>query len=506
MKKSRLTALIVICVMVSQLFLSCNSANAGKKDIQTTTAAGDVNGNAASETAAESDSGETDYVYPNLNCNGEDFNILNTTTTWGFYTDLVHESMTGEVLDDAIYTRNSTIEDKFNVNIKEIPEGVDTSSQKLRTAVQAGDNAYDAAYVPCNSSIPIGSLVTDNILYNLSDIPELNLDQKWWNQSIKQDSALGTSKSLYFAFCDINIMPLQCAWCIYINEDMMKKLGLDLPYSLVKSGKWTYDEFYKYMEAGAQLNGAQSFKWDDNAPTVYGYTSFENGTLALITASGERGVSIDNSGMPSLAVDSERFFNVCDKLSQMLATKDKGEYLTANASNSLFHFEVIFGNCRALMMGGELKAADSFRNMDDTFGIVPMPKYDETQDRYYTAVTVQTPVLVVPVTNTNTSRTGVILDAMAYLSNKDVTPVFFDVTMSQKRLRDDESINMLQIVKDSLYFNVGIAYGWTQNMIYAIRDSLDGGKGNNVVSTVDKMKAQAQASMDKTMTLIESKG
>jgi len=222
-----------------------------------------------------------------------------------------------------------------------------------------------------------------------------------------------------------------------------------------------------------------------------------------MTASGERGIAIDDKGVPQLALESERFFNVCDKLAEILGTKTQGEYLTANDYGTGFHFEMIFEKCRALMMGGELKAADSFRNMDNTYGIVPNPKFDEAQSRYYTAITVQVPVLVVPATNTNTEKTGIILDAMAYLSNRDITPIFFDVTMSQKRLSNEESIDMLHIIKDSLYFDLGIAYGWTSTMVYAIRDTLDAGKASNAASTIEKYKDRAQADIDKTMEFID---
>lgn len=498
-KKSPVIILFLILLIMAYLFIACDSAGSENKE-NPTAAPGEETGADTGDTPAES---VEDYVYPDLDCGGADFTFLNTSTDWGFYTDIVLESMTGEILDDAIYTRNRAIEAEFNMNIKEVPVLVDSSAQRLRTMVQAGDDIYDAAYIPGNSAIPIGTLISDNLLYNLNELPGLNLDEKWWNQSVIKDSMIGSSKSLYFAFCDINIMPLQCAFCVYINEDMIKNLGLDLPYRLVKEGKWTYDEFYKYMRAGAQLNGgAEGFKWELDGPAIYGYTSFSAGTLALITAAGERGITIDENGMPQFALENERFHNVCDKLGEMLNTKEQGEYLTANDMASGFHFELIFNNCRALMMGGELKAADSFRDMDNTYGIVPNPKFDELQDRYYTAITVQVPVLTVPITNSNLDRTGIILDAMAYLSNKDITPVFFDVTMSQKRLRTEESIDMLYIIKDSLYFDVGIAYGWTSTLIYNIRDSLDAGKGSNSASAIEKNLPRVQAEIDKSMGFI----
>ena len=496
--KRFLIAVLILAMCIS-LLISCDTQTTNEQKNTPTVVETDVNEQTDLENIPEDS-----HVYPDLDGGGEDFTFLNTSTDWGFYTNLVLEAMTGEVLDDAIYARNRVIEEKFNISIKEVPVLVDSSAKKLRTTVQAGEDIYDAAYIPCDS--PVGTLVADNLLYNLNDMPGLNLDSKWWNQSVMKDSVIGSAKNLYFAFCDMNIMPLQCAWCIYINEDMIKNLGLELPYSLVKNGKWTYDEFYKYMKAGAQLNGgAESFKWENEGPAIYGYTSFNNGTLALMTASGERGVAVDNGGMPYLAVESERFFNVCDKLAEILSTKDQGEYLTANTLGTPFHFEAIFRNCRALMMGGELKAADSFRNMEDTYGIVPNPKYDELQDRYYTAITIQVPVLVVPVTNTNPERTGAVLDAMAYLSNRDITPVFFDITMSQKRLSNEESIDMLHIIKDSLFFDIGIAYGWTQNIVMTIRDSLDSGKGSNTASVLEKQRDKTLVSINQTMELIEQK-
>jgi len=501
--KLSVTAILIVCVVtMMQLLFSCNSsADSNNKNNQS---ANDGNINQNAEDNADTPAGaESEYDYPALDCKGEEFTILNTSTNWGFYTDIVLESMTGEILDDALFNRNRYIEEKFNVKIKEVPFLVDQSAQKLSATVKAGDDLFDAAYIPGYSAVPIGSLVADNLLYNLNQIPELRLDEKWWNQSVLKNSIIGRSKSLFFAFCDINIMPLQCAFCIYINEDMIKNLGLETPYKLVKDGKWTYDEFYKYMKAGAQLNGAETFKWEASGPAIYGYTSFAGGTLALMTASGECGVKVDGDGMPWLAVDNERFYNVCDKLYQILSTKDRGEHLTANDYGSPFHFELIFRNCRALMMGGELKAADSFRDMEDTFGIVPVPKFDEVQDRYYTAVTVQSPMLTIPVTNSDTPRAGIILDAMAYVSNKDITPIFFDVTMSQKRLRTEEAIDMLYIIKDSLMFDIGFAYGWSTNIITPIRDSLDSGKNGNAASTIEKQKEKSQASIDKTMEFID---
>ena len=441
-----------------------------------------------------------DYDFPELDLGGNNFNFLNPSQTWEFYNDIVLEAETGEILDDAIYARNRTVEEKFNINLVEIKVDIGETENRIKNTVLAGDDVYDAMYCPAYSNGSIGALITQGLFYNLKDITELKLDQPWWNQNIQEETSIGSGNKVYFALPDINIMSLQTPWCVYINEDMMKTLGLDLPYSLVKEGKWVYERLNEYAKSGAQLNGAADFKWDANGPAVYGLTAWEHGIGALFCASGERFVSKDSNGMPSLSVGSERFMSAADRITEITGTD--GVYQSANDWPNPFNFQYIFRDGKALTMIGELKAADSLRQIDTTFGIVPLPKYDETQSRYYSPVTMQMPVLCVPVTNQDTHGTGIILDAMAYLSYKNITPVFFDVTMSQKQLRNDESIEMLQIIKETVVYDLGTAYGWSADLFLTIRGDLDKGR-NNALTTIERQSGRIESAIAQTMELID---
>ena len=496
--KTRITAIFLICIAIFPLFLSCN----GSKTENQPTEPGTLEDVADAFDAPQT---EIEYIYPELNCNGEDFTILNSSNVWAFYYQIVQETMTGDVLDDAIYVRNRAIEEKFNVNIKEVPVEVTTFNGKLRTIMLSGDDLYDAAFAPCNDgSVALGTLITENMLHNLKNVPGLNLGEPWWNQSAMATSEIGSSKRLYFAFSDIDIFTLQGAWCMFINEAMIENLGLERPYELVKNGKWTYDRFYEYMRAGAQLGGADSFKWEENGPAVYGYTSFVSGTRALLAGSGERFTEMDGSGTPYITFGSERFYNVCERLGEILGTKAIGGYENANNYGTPYHFEAMFENNRAFMMAGELKAANSIRNMETAFGIMPMPKYDEAQERYWTTLLTAAPVMVIPTTHSNLERSGIIMDAMAYLSTKDIIPVFFDVTMSQKQLRNTESIEMLQLIRDTQFLDIGNVYGVGNQLNNLINSALDAGKSDTVASSIEKNEANVQDAIEKLIEYINN--
>lgn len=489
MNKKLAALLLAFLLLLISLLASCAGspapASGGASDSADTT-----------QTAGEE---EESYIFPSLDLGGEDFTMLNTTTTWGFYEHLDHETMTGEVLDDAIYTRNRQIEKNFNLKINVVEEIIGNIYSKMTTVIKAGENIYDAIFCPgwTGDTSYIGAFAIEGMFYDLSQILEINLESDWWSQKLRTEGAIGKNGALYFAANDINVSTLQGTWCLFFNENLFVDMNLGRPYGLVKDGTWTFDKFAELVKAGANLNGDESFSWNADGNCIYGYTSFNAGTLALLLGSGERFIGKDDEGYPILALETQRFFDVSTKVAELLGTE--GYYINANeAIDSKFHYENIFMNGRALFTCAELKAATRLRTMDDTYGIVPMPKFEEAQPGYFSVKTRQAYVLVIPVTNQNPSQTGAILDAMAYVSYKDVTPVLYDVTISQKGLRNEESIEMLKIIRDTQYFDVGIIYGWTSALNGAVITAVDGGD-SNVASIIGKYRKQVNASIEKTM-------
>lgn len=502
--KYLLLTVLLICSIISMTSMIFSCDNTGSPQNDAPGANNAESGGSDSNPQAEQSETEEEYIYPEIDGGGKDFTFLSPSTTWFYYTDIVREQMSGEVLDDAIYNRNRFIESKFNIAIKATERDIGAITGDLRKIIAAGEDIYDAAYSPAFYGGTIGALITENMLHNMYEIPTMNLDREWYNQTMLKEAAIGKGGQLYYAGCDINIMTIQSVIFIYFNQDMMSDLGLELPYNAVREGRWTYDMFYEYMKSGARLNGADSFKWELNGSATYGFVAHDNCAVAILEGSGERFITTDSDGMPQLAIENERFINVLAKMEEMLVDSPEGYFMHANnAVETGFHFEPIFKNNRALMITGELKAADVFKDMETTFGIAPMPKFDENQKDYFCQLHFGTPVLVVPNTNADVDFTGAVLDAMAYVSARDITPVLFDVSVSQKRLRNEESIEMLELIKNSGSFDVGSAYGWTTDFYNSIKSSLGTGKSFNAVSQIEKSKGKILANMEKTMDFFD---
>ena len=446
----------------------------------------------------EADNSVPEYDYPDLNMNGREFRILNCEPVWNFTTNIVIDEPNGEILNDAIYNRNKFIEEKFNINFKEITADIGAIESRTRTTVQAGDDAYDVIYCPRSNNAPIGSLITQGLFYNLDSIPEINLSGSWWKASSIESSRLGNNNAIYFLQSEVALMTLQGPWCLFFNETMMQNLGLEFPYKLVRDGKWTMEELLKYVKAGMALNGDESYNWTSGGNSIYGLTAPGQAMAAFVTGMDEPYIRKDANNIPFLSIETERFFSAIDKI--IAITSVPGQFKEANEdrNTSFNNYEKLFEIGRSFFIIAEFKSADLFRGMEDTLGIVPMPKFDVSQANYSHMIFRQCPVLVIPQTNSIPHETGIIADAMEYKSHTEVTPVYYDVTLSFKGLRNDDSIEMMHIINNSIYLDLGITYDWTRQLYDDINSALHRGK-IDPVSLIEKRKSVVEANIQKTL-------
>ena len=104
-------------------------------------------------------------------------------------------------------------------------------------------------------------------------------------------------------------------------------------------------------------------------------------------------------------------------------------------------------------------SSEGFRDMKDDFGIIPCPKYDEEVEGYPSLVDASCNLLVVPVIAQDPDRTSAILEALAYYGWKDVLPAYYDVALSVKFARDEDSVAMLDIIRANRSFDIGYYCG-----------------------------------------------
>ena len=93
-------------------------------------------------------------------------------------------------------------------------------------------------------------------------------------------------------------------------------------------------------------------------------------------------------------------------------------------------------------MTGEIKAAQLMRDiMTDTFGNSPFPEIRrEPAAVLHIGLVSQLFYMTIPSTNTNTSRTATIYEALTHESYLSVIPTYYSNVVEQKGLRNEDSI------------------------------------------------------------------
>lgn len=484
---TNMKSVFIMLLLTLLIFTSCGTSSVDKE-----TTAGTTSTVANTENIENT---KSVYNYPKVNYGGEEFWMINIEPIWGYYPNVDFENMTGEILDDAVYERNRFLEEQFNFLLKVKITEIGTIYNDVRILLTAGDDVYDAIFITGHE---VSNLVLENLLYNLYDIPEINLEEKWWEQTVLDTISYGNPPKAFFASNYMNLFGFQSAFITYFNEDMVEDLGLPTPYDYVLNGTWTFDVMHGQIKAGTNLNGDDSFAWSIAGNSVYGFSSYEQVPLALMVGMGVEYIQKDADDYPYLAIDNEHFYTVCEQLAAFMGTQ--GEFLYANTIETGFHFEPIFSSGRAFYIVGELKASNTFRTMEDNFGIVPMPKYDSAQEKYICNRLMQSLMVAIPITNPNVEQAGIIMDAMAYQSYIDVLPIFYDFTVSQKGLRNEQSIKMLDIIRESRYYDLGMTYGWTRTLVDSISTLLRAGNAN-VSSVIAAQENAIAANIEKTMNI-----
>ena len=102
--------------------------------------------------------------------------------------------------------------------------------------------------------------------------------------------------------------------------------------------------------------------------------------------------------------------------------------------------------------------AKKMRSMNDEFGILPWPKFSK-DDKYNTVINGHASLLVMPITVSDYDRTGKIIEALCAVGNRDVIPAFYDVSLKTKFARDYESEKMIDIIRESLVYDLGYISG-----------------------------------------------
>ena len=412
----------------------------------------------------------------------------------GYYEtiDIYVETEIGEVFNDAVYRRNKNVEEKYNVVIVE--NKYDSVRTTIANAVNAGDDICNAIF--SLSGEPLFH-AQSGMLIDLNTMPHMDFTQPWWDSNAQAELSIG-GKS-YLMTGDISVMDDNCTMLFFFNKKLLSDYNLGNPYELLDADKWTFDE-YQAMVRGvsADLNGDGVYDNNDLFGTVLAYHYVQY----IAQAGGVKYTQNDADGIPQPTFMNERTTNVIDKIAGLFFDETAAVFYDnlkdPSGGNSYTYGRQLFTKDQILFCLSQPLIFYEFRDMESEFGIMPIPKYDESQDRYYSAVDVACTFLTVPKTIADRDFTGYILEAFAAESKNTLTPAYYEVMLKRKYTRDDESSDVLDLIGKSRLYDLGVFFGW--GGINGIISTAIKNKNTDIQSAYDKIEKAFTTAITKTVT------
>ena len=350
---------------------------------------------------------------------------------------------------------------------------------QISTDVNAGDCNFDLALI---AGYDVSVLAYSGFLYDMNSVPGIDLTKSWWDQ--KANKSLSVNGVLFFTTGEITVSDNNAAFVIMFNKELLAAYELEDPYQLVYDGNWTLDKFAQLCKTVTEdLN--QDGVMDEN--DRFGLLVWDDSVVGIVNAAGQQCCTIAENGMIELTLYIETTVAALEKyFSIAYDTQYAFTYQRKSASE-----QTLWAGNHGLFWTTWMGIIPQFREMESDFGILPYPKLNETQDAYYTTVApYNSQFICVPLIQNDLERTGMITEALAYYGKQIVTPAYYDVNLIGQNTRDEESADMLDIIFDSLVFDIGYYYQigpYNKQLIYMVR-----AYNTNFTSMYDTYKNAAQ--------------
>ena len=345
---------------------------------------------------------------------------------------------TESVVSRLAVQRNAEVEERLNVTLlADVHDGAGMV-EELNQAIASGTFFADLLLVPFYR---VGSFKATSTLLNMRTAPFFDLDQPYFDRESSEASSGGYAT--YAVGGDATLSPSVFSG-VYFNRKILEDAGVDTRalYRSVPAGSWTWDRLLSVTEAVASREDCMTITADSLAERFPDLVFKSMGNNFVQT--GLRKVPV----VGYTAHKAEDTMNVLERLygQEKAGLEDLEDAVTAFAEGkSAFHVEYLY-------------AMSWLTNAKTDWGLLPLPKASEGDGAYRTLVANDAQVFCIPKNHTNAEIPAVVLSALCAASDGYIYDAYVDYHMMNV-VRDNDTVNMLDLILDSACFDFAVAFG-----------------------------------------------
>ena len=406
--------------------------------------------------------------------------------------------LTGDVENDAVIQRNTTAEDRLDIDLEYVgePTGAwDTIGGILTRFVMAGDTTYD---MYLGNEYGHVNLITVGGLQNVNTLEYIDFDKPWWNVGYMDEMMIGND-ARYFLAGDYIIETIRMAHTLFFNKNFYEDAfgNKDEMYDWVLDGTWTMDRLAQVCEAAyVDLNNNGVSDPDDRLGYITYLAAASVDPFAYL---GDVPYSVhDDDGYIVLNLMSDQAVTLGEKVVSFFHQPGSVFQMSENVSGKVFR------EGRSLFLGLQsLGTAKWYRDMEDDYGFLPYPKLDETQRAYHSLVADNALIGSVPSASQNLDKIGAVLEVLSSETWRTVMPAWYETSLKIKYSRDNVAAQIIDLIHDSTTTNFIYAYSNPLSGTGQIMRGMVADNNTDYASAVAKKEKVSKKSLEKVIAAYE---
>ena len=490
MKKTRILSAILAMLMLVGPLASCATGDGNTDESNTND----------SSAVTEEDTELKDELPDNLNYGNDEIILISRDIGMGLADEIYAEGLNSDPVNDAIYERNKSVENRLGVKITSIRD-TDTIVDKVITTVNGGSADYDVMVEYCWLAAP---KTIEGYFADLRATQYIDFEKPWWTQSF--NDVVSYHDHQYGITGAMVLSTYRRTYTTVFNKRIFTDANQPYLYDHVENGTWTLDKQAALVPLLHRDNGNGV---QDEEGDVYGFVSNDFISVDPYWAACEIDIlSKNEDGDYVWVFDSGVMHNAAEKILNLYFNTDGGTFCFPEDDSFQTMTRTMFSESYAAMATLCIHALENsaLRNMTDEYGVVPMPKYDENQADYHSQMHDAFTIACIPTTvkGERLEQMAAFLEAMSSASYRIVRPDYYETTLRTKIAQDPQSSEMMDIIINNIHIDAGIIYSHNIGSFHQGIQALVEGKTNNAVSRFKSMSKSAQNHLTKLVRKLDT--
>lgn len=357
----------------------------------------------------------------------------------------------GEVINNAVMERNELIENTYGINLNWINAQSASIANRLENAKRNSETFHLAMPYIYEAM----KIVSDNSIHTISD-QYVSFDAEYYSEEAIDKLSLDGKK--LFVGGDFSFLDEHNATVLYFNAEMLKKLGDSAPdlYELVLNGNWTIDTMYS-LAGSISENMDDENQYTDN--DIYGLATSDLVLFYQYFGVYQTTKTRDSLGRETFELDLQSEF-IDDVINNILYAQKQKKIVRTSWTGGLSAADTAFESNRVLFYNNIMQKSTTFKDGLD-FGILPFPKLNTEQDRYYAPVSQRSTVLCIPKATDDRALSECMIEILTKSSSEAIMPAYLSTI--ENKLHNNQKEKTIEIIEKEIFpnlmYDIGYVYG-----------------------------------------------